>query len=75
MSTGTDVINFVQSTPSAIGYIDEADLKPGLSVLLRRCELRGQRCLAARSAAWIVFRLVWQGLGVAGLPGAFHIGV
>ena len=31
-----DVINFVQSTPGAIGYIDEADLKPGLNVLVRR---------------------------------------
>lgn len=31
-----DVINFVQSTPGAIGYIDEADLKPGLNVLVRK---------------------------------------
>lgn len=31
-----EVINFVQNTPGAIGYIDEADLKPGLNVLLKK---------------------------------------
>jgi hypothetical protein len=30
-----DVINFVNSTPGAIGYISEADIQPGLNVLLR----------------------------------------
>lgn len=29
------VINFVKSTPGAIGYIDDADLQPGLNVLLQ----------------------------------------
>lgn len=36
LATSTEVINFVQNTPGAIGYIDEADLKPGLNVLLRK---------------------------------------
>lgn len=31
----SDVIRFVTSTPGAIGYIDAADLQPGLNVLLR----------------------------------------
>ncbi len=35
MSTSSDVIRFVTSTPGAIGYIDAADLQPGLNVLLR----------------------------------------
>ena len=30
-----DVINFVNSTPGAIGYISEADIQPGLNVLLK----------------------------------------
>ena len=30
-----DVINYVNSTPGAIGYIDEADIQPGVNVLLR----------------------------------------
>lgn len=30
-----DVINFVNSTPGAIGYIDEADVQPGVNVLLK----------------------------------------
>lgn len=30
-----DVINFVKSTPGAIGYIDETDVQPGLNVLLK----------------------------------------
>ncbi len=30
-----DVINFVNSTPGAIGYIDEADVQPGMNVLLK----------------------------------------
>ena len=35
MSSSADVINFVQSTPGAIGYIDEADVPPGVNVLLK----------------------------------------
>jgi ABC-type phosphate transport system substrate-binding protein len=35
MSTSSEVIRFVTSTPGAIGYIDSADLQPGLNVLLR----------------------------------------
>jgi len=35
-ATGADIINFVQSTPGAVGYVDEAELKPGLNVLLRK---------------------------------------
>ena len=30
-----DVINFVNSTPGAIGYIDEAEVQPGMNVLLK----------------------------------------
>ena len=30
-----EMINFVKSTPGAIGYIDEADLQSGLNVLLK----------------------------------------
>ncbi len=30
-----DVINFVNSTPGAIGYISEAEVQPGLNVLLK----------------------------------------
>jgi hypothetical protein len=36
LTSSAEMINFVQSTPGAIGYIDEADLKPGLNVLLRK---------------------------------------
>lgn len=35
-SSPGEVLNFVQNTPGAIGYIDEADLKPGLNVLLKK---------------------------------------
>ncbi|GAB2181641.1 hypothetical protein DLREEDagrD3_18640 [Denitratisoma sp. agr-D3] len=31
-----DIIEYVQLTPGAVGYIDSADLKPGLNVLSRR---------------------------------------
>lgn len=31
----SDVINFVNSTPGAIGYINEADVQPGINVLLK----------------------------------------
>ena len=35
MAESSDIISFVNSTPGAIGYITEADLQPGLNVLLR----------------------------------------
>ena len=35
LASSADVIKFVQSTPGAIGYIDEAEIKPGMNVLLR----------------------------------------
>ena len=35
LANSAEVIKFVQSTPGAIGYIDEADIKPGMNVLLR----------------------------------------
>jgi hypothetical protein len=35
MSTSAEIINFVKSTPGAIGYIDEADVPPGVNVLLK----------------------------------------
>ena len=35
MANSADVINFVKSTPGAIGYIDEADVPPGMNVLLK----------------------------------------
>ena len=36
MKTSADIINFVTSTPGAVGYIDESDVKPGLNVLLQK---------------------------------------
>ena len=35
LTRSADVINFVNSTPGAIGYIDEGDVEPGINVLLR----------------------------------------
>ena len=35
LSSVDEVIDFVQHTPGAIGYIDESELKPGLNVLSR----------------------------------------
>jgi ABC-type phosphate transport system substrate-binding protein len=35
LTSSADVINFVGSTPGAIGYIDEADVRPGINVLLK----------------------------------------
>jgi ABC-type phosphate transport system substrate-binding protein len=35
LAKSSEVINFVNATPGAIGYIDEADLQPGVNVLLR----------------------------------------
>ena len=34
-ASSAEVIRFVGSTPGAIGYIDEADLKPGMNVLIK----------------------------------------
>jgi len=36
LQTSADVIKFVQDNPGAIGYIDEADVKPGINVLLKK---------------------------------------
>ena len=36
LASGAEVINFVQGTPGAIGYIEDSELKPGLNVLLRK---------------------------------------
>jgi len=36
MTTSADIIKFVTSTPGAVGYIDESDVKPGLNVLLQK---------------------------------------
>ncbi len=36
LATSAEVIDYVTRTPGAIGYVDSADLRPGLSVLLRR---------------------------------------
>lgn len=36
LPSSSEVIDFVQNTLGAIGYIDEADLKPGLNVLIRK---------------------------------------
>jgi ABC-type phosphate transport system substrate-binding protein len=35
LSSSAEVINFVKSTPGAIGYVDEADVPPGVNVLLK----------------------------------------
>jgi ABC-type phosphate transport system substrate-binding protein len=36
LGSGAEVVSFVQTTPGAIGYVDDSDLKPGLNVLLRK---------------------------------------
>ena len=36
LASGAEVISYVQSTPGAVGYIDEAELKQGLNVIARR---------------------------------------
>ncbi len=36
LASAADVINHVQATPGAVGYIDEAELKQGLNVIARR---------------------------------------
>jgi ABC-type phosphate transport system substrate-binding protein len=35
MNQSSEIIQFVTSTPGAIGYIDETEVRPGLNVLLR----------------------------------------
>lgn len=35
LNKSSDIIQFVTSTPGAIGYIDETEVRPGLNVLLR----------------------------------------
>ena len=35
LASASDVIRFVQSTPGAIGYVEQSDLVPGLNVLTR----------------------------------------
>lgn len=35
LSSASEVIDFVQNTPGAIGYIDENELKPGMNVVGR----------------------------------------
>jgi len=36
LESGNEIINYVQSHPGTIGYINAADLKPGLNVLSRK---------------------------------------
>jgi hypothetical protein len=36
LATSGDIIRYVENTPGAIGYIDEADLVPGLNILARK---------------------------------------
>lgn len=36
MATSADIISFVTSTPGAVGYIDESEVTPGLTVLLHK---------------------------------------
>lgn len=33
---GNEILGFIQSTPGALGYVDGADVKPGMNVLLKR---------------------------------------
>jgi ABC-type phosphate transport system substrate-binding protein len=35
LKTATEVIDFVQNTPGALGYVVAGDLKPGMNVVLR----------------------------------------
>ncbi|MFA7240735.1 MAG: hypothetical protein WC091_11530 [Sulfuricellaceae bacterium] len=36
LASAADVISYVQTTPGAVGYIDEAELRPGVNVIARR---------------------------------------
>ena len=35
LATPAEVVNYIRATPGAIGYLEAADLKPGLTVVLR----------------------------------------
>ena len=35
LRSSAEIVDFVKATPGAIGYIDEADVPPGVNVLLR----------------------------------------
>lgn len=35
LASSSEVIEFVQSTPGAIGYVDASELRPGLNIVLR----------------------------------------
>lgn len=35
MNTSTEVIEFVRRTPGAIGYVEPADVKPGLNIVFK----------------------------------------
>lgn len=35
LRSNAEVIKFVQSTPGAIGYIDESEVRPGMNVLIK----------------------------------------
>jgi len=36
LASSAEVIYYVQNTPGAVGYIDEADASPGLNIVLRK---------------------------------------
>ena len=36
LAGAAEVISYVQSTPGAVGYIEEAELKPGMNVIARK---------------------------------------
>lgn len=36
LGSAEDVISYVRATPGAVGYIDEAELKPGMNVVARK---------------------------------------
>ncbi len=33
---GSEMLNFIQSTPGALGYVEGSEVKPGMNVLLKR---------------------------------------
>lgn len=36
LSSATEIMDYVQSTPGAIGYVDEAEIKEGINVISRK---------------------------------------
>jgi hypothetical protein len=36
LTSTADIVNYVQSTPGAIGYVDETEVKPGMNVIARK---------------------------------------